>query len=227
MATIPAGINVDVVVVGGRVVVVVGACVVVVVVGRVVVGATVVVVLDVVVVLLVVVVVGARVVVVVGRVVVVVGRVVVVVGACVVVVVELVVVGGESTISVKDPVLEPSVNVYPYVPGVAVVKAVNVNVKPLWPTETPGALPLASATEPASVVTVTFTLLPGLMLADPGLTELISAEAGVIPTRTIASADAASTNPRAMSMPIQRDARDPIDRTMAPNDLDDVRRIRH
>ena len=35
----------------------------------------------------------------------------------------------------------------------------------------------ASATEAASVVTVTFTLLPGAMLADPGLTEVISAAA--------------------------------------------------
>jgi hypothetical protein len=85
----------------------------------------------------------------------------------------VVVAGGALTVSVKDPVLAPSVNVYPYVPGDAVSNAVNVKVKPLWPTETPGALPLASATEPASVVTVTLTPLPGLMLADPGLTEVI------------------------------------------------------
>ena len=74
----------------------------------------------------------------------------------------------------------------------------NVNVKPLWPTETPGALPLASATDPASVVTVTPTLLPGLTFADPGLTEVICAAAGVIPLRMIAVAAATRKSPRAI-----------------------------
>ena len=103
----------------------------------------------------------------------------------------------------------------------------KVKVNPLWPTETPGALPLASATEPASVVTVAFTLLPGLTVADPGLTDVISAAAGAIPTKRIASAAETSRSPRTTGMPVPFDTRDPNDRTMAPDDLDDDHRIRH
>lgn len=106
------------------------------------------------------------------------------------------------------------------------MKTVKMKVEPLCPTETPEVPPLASATG-RSDVTVTFTAPPGLTLAAPGLTEVISADAGLAPATRIANAAAASTNPRAMWMPARRDARDLVDRTMTPNDLDDLRRIRH
>jgi hypothetical protein len=132
----PAGTNVEDVVVGGRVVVVdvvVGGRVDVVVGGSVVVvaGGTVVVVAA----LVVVVVVGFGFV------------VAVVVGGAVVIVVTV----GASTINVKEPVPAPSVNVYRYVPGIAVLNATNVNLTvgpapACGETETLGALPPASAT---------------------------------------------------------------------------------
>lgn len=107
------------------------------------------------------------------------------------------------------------------------MNTVNVNVEPLCPTDTLGALPPTSATGPELDVTVTFTLLPGLTLAERGLTDVISALAGPIPTRKTASAAASGRIPRNMREPGPLNARDLIDRTMAPNDLDDVRRIRH
>ena len=82
------------------------------------------------------------------------------------------------------------------------MNTVNVKVEPLWPTETPGALPLASATEPVLDVTVTFTAPPGLTLAAPGLTDVISAAAGPVPMRRIADTATTSTSPRAMRVPV-------------------------
>jgi len=108
-----------------------------------------------------------------------------------------------------------------------VVNAVNVNVKPLWPTDTPGALPLARATEPASVVTVTLTLLPGLIRADPGLTDEIWASADPAPKRTTVMKAATRTLQRTAGDLIPLNARYLADRTTAPNESDYRRRIRH
>lgn len=103
----------------------------------------------------------------------------------------------------------------------------NVNLKPLWATETFGALPLARATEPASVVTVTLTLLPGLIRADPGLTDEIWASADPVPTRTAAMKAPTSTIQRTAAGLIPLSARYLADRTTAPNESDNRRRIRH
>lgn len=76
------------------------------------------------------------------------------------------------------------------------MNTVKVNVEPLCPTDTFGAPPATSATVPESDVTVTLTLLPGSTRAEAGLTEVISADAGPIPTRTIAVAAATSKSAR-------------------------------
>jgi hypothetical protein len=76
-------------------------------------------------------------------------------------------------------------------------------------------------------VTVTFTLLPGLMLADPGLTDVMSAEAGVLRSRSTVNPAAIGRSPRIEGIPVQLNVRDLNDRTMTPDDLALARRIRH
>jgi len=225
-----AGTNVEVVVVGGTVVVVV---VVVDVVGRSVVVVVVVVVVMVIMGLFVVdvVVVGA-VVVVVGRVVVVAGRVVAGGGVVVVgggsVVVVVVVVGGSSTASLKDPTLAPSVKLNEYDPGVNVVNVnLNVGADPPFTTDPPERPEGETATSLRSVVTLTVTLPPGTIVAEPGLTELISASAGTAMAKITANAMTHSAIERTATVRGLLKARDQIDRTVAPDEVDDLRRIRH